>query len=79
MFSTISNGPTRDAPDSNLPDNRILPDNFWPDTKPDTGYPVENAWVFIILTLWDVLRIELGIFFKKEIENRTSHSRDIEF
>ena len=62
-----------------IPDNRILPDNFWPDTKPDTGYPVENAWVFIILTLWDVLRIELGIFFKKEIENRTSHSRDIEF
>ena len=27
----------RGAPDSNLPDN------FWPDTKPDTGYPVENA------------------------------------
>ena len=26
-----------------IPDNRIIPDNFLPDSKPDTGYPVENA------------------------------------
>ena len=26
-----------------IPDSRIIPDNFLPDSKPDTGYPVENA------------------------------------
>ena len=48
---------------------------------PETGYRIsgKNAWDYIILTLWDVFKIKLGIFWKKEIENRTSHSRDIEF